>query len=214
MNPRSEEKVETIDRAVKVLLAGALLSLGLVPCATAGPVTTYTYTGPGFTSWTGTDSSSAETNLSGSFTVSSPLGDGLTDATITPTSFSFTDGYSTLTNLNTSGGGDEAVFSIWTNGSGQITAWSYTLIGGSPVVYMESSYISGTLDDVTYDPVAGVPPAADYTNEAQVAEESETTPVAWVPSSGATTPEPTSLLLLSTGLLVLGIMRLRRKQIA
>jgi hypothetical protein len=209
MRPRSEERVQAID--VQVLLAGALLSIILAPSVRAAPVT-YTYTGPAFTTFTGAAVCPVQCDLSGSFTVSSALPGGLTNATITPTSFSFTDGLNTLTNLNTTGAGDQANFLLFsTNGAGQITQWEIILQHISLAQFETFSSISGGVpEDKTWignpgttsgtalvDGIAGGPSGS------------------WVPSTPTTTtPEPTTLGLLSTGLLGLGITLTRRKKIA
>jgi hypothetical protein len=54
MKPGSEEQVQAIGRAVRVLPAGALLAIGLAPSAGAGTV--YTYTGNPLTVFFGSDS--------------------------------------------------------------------------------------------------------------------------------------------------------------
>jgi len=207
MRPPSEETVQAMDRAVRVLLAGALLTIVLAPAAIAGPVTTYTYTGPAFTTFTGVAACPVQCDLSGWFTVSSPLAANLTNATITPTSFSFTDGLNTLTNLNTTGTFDQANFLLFsTNGAGQITQWEIIL-----------QHV-GLAEMETFSSISGGAPS----DEAWIGNPGTTSGTAlwvgaaggssgpWVPSTlTTTTPEPTSLLLLGTGLLGLGIMRLR-----
>ncbi len=209
MKPRSEEKVQAINWAVRVLLVGALLSIVLAPAAKAGPITTYTYTGPAFTTFTGVAACPVQCDLSGSFTVSSPLAGGLINATITPTSFSFTDGLNTLTNLNTTGGGDQANFLLFsTNSFAQITQWEVILQHVSLGEMETYGSIGGPSADETW---IGNPGTTSGT--ASWAGEGGTSSP-WVPSSPAGIPEPTTFLLLRTGLLGLGIMRLRRKQIA
>jgi len=212
MRPRLEKRVQAIDRAVTVLLGGALLSIGLAPTAKAGPITTYTYTGPAFTTLTGAAACPVQCDLSGSFTVSSPLAGGLINATITPTSFSFTDGLNTLTNLNTTGAFDQADFLLFsTNGAGQITQWEIILQHVS-LAEMEtySSISGGAPADETW---IGNPGTTSGTASWVGTAGGSSGP--WVPSTpSTTTPEPTTLMLLSTGLLGFGIMLLRRKQIA
>ena len=212
MRPRSQRMVRAID--VRALLAGALLSIVLAPSAWAAPVT-YTYTGPAFTTFTGIAACGVQCNLSGSFTVSSALTGGLTNVTITPTSFSFTDGLNTLTNLNTMDAGDQALFLLFsTNGAGQITQWEITLQDISVAQFETLSSISGGIpEDKTWIGNPGT-----TTGTALVDGIAGGPSGSWVPSTPSTppslTPEPTSLLLLSTGLLGLGMMLLRRKQIA
>jgi len=215
MKSQSEVKFQAIGKAVRVLLVGALLSLGPAPSLRAGPITTYTYTGSAFTVFGGTDVGACppECNLSGSFTVSNPLAGGLTNAAITPTSFMFTDGSTAvLTNTNTTGTGDEASFQITTNGAGVIIAWDINLEDVS-VALMESynGNCSGTPFDESWNaPLTGFNNFAQWQGTGGCPSGGT-----WVSSNpSTTTPEPTTLMTLSTGLLGLGIMRLRRKQIA
>jgi len=111
----------------KVFLA-VLLSACLLPLVFSRPAladgATYTYQGPAFnpsefSGSYGCTNGVGECAISGSFTVGAALGDNLSDAVITPTSFSFTDGNSTWTNANNSFTDVE----VWTDATGNITSW-------------------------------------------------------------------------------------------
>jgi YVTN family beta-propeller protein len=86
--------------------------------------TTYNITGNPFTTFTGAASCSPDCNVTGSFTLAQPLAPNLSNATITPTSFSFSVGTSNLTQANTT---SASFSSVSTDASGSITAWSISL---------------------------------------------------------------------------------------
>ncbi len=98
------------------LLAALLLS---APLLTA-QVTTYSYIGQDFTYASGAYTTGD--SVTGSFTVSSPLADNLnTLTTISPTSFSFTDGVDTIS--SNSSDLTDVQFEVETNATGGLTAW-------------------------------------------------------------------------------------------
>ncbi|HKM67458.1 MAG TPA: choice-of-anchor D domain-containing protein [Candidatus Acidoferrum sp.] len=86
--------------------------------------TTYNITGNPFTSFTGGVSCSPYCNVLGSFTLAQPLAPNLSNATILPTSFSFSVGTSNLTQSNAT---SSSFGSISTDASGNITSWSISL---------------------------------------------------------------------------------------
>jgi len=95
-----------------------LVGLAVLGSAEAYADVIYTYTGRDFT--TADPPYTLADRVTGYFTLSQPLGDGLQNATITPLSFSFSDGVQTITNLSAN------VFAhfqnIYTDGSGMPTA--------------------------------------------------------------------------------------------
>ena len=106
------------------LLPGLMMGLCLF-AASAQADTIYTYTGNPFTVFSGLDVCPPVCNISGSFTLASPLAANLPFGTITPTAFSFTDGSITIT-----GGGPR--FEVATNSSGDISFWEIALGSGQP----------------------------------------------------------------------------------
>ena len=106
------------------LLVASLCSIfvfGSAPAARADSVT-YTYTGNAFTSCNGAYAPGPCGGITVTFTMSSPLGDNLSQQNINSllTSFSVSDGTLTLNQSDSS----IATFIVSTNGSGEITQWS------------------------------------------------------------------------------------------
>jgi hypothetical protein len=100
---------------LSVVLAAALCAMG-PPHSTAD--TTYTYTGNPFT----TAVSPYTTNdfISGSFDLATPLGSNVPLSTISPLSFSFSDGVQTLTNATPS---ILRTFTIQTDATATLAHW-------------------------------------------------------------------------------------------
>jgi len=188
-----------------VLIAGALLMMGLAPSAKADTV--YTYTGNPFTSCVGTYTCGTTPFLSVTFDVTpgTPL-DNLTlfspgsDLTPDIMTFSFSDGSGLdITQANASDFG----FEVSTNGSGAIVNWAILAEIPSP---LDQYQFANT------DNWAG-----------EIADGSESTPYGVGTNGGipgtwtsvvTSTPEPSSSLLLGTGLLGLLALAVKGKRLA
>lgn len=112
----------------KLVISAILLLFSNIVAAT-----TYTFTGPTFTTVAGTYN--VTMSITGSFTTASPLPANMPFTAIGPagsglaTSWSFNDGINTLTNLNSDEfGGFPSGFQISTDASGQISNYSIALI--------------------------------------------------------------------------------------
>jgi hypothetical protein len=176
-------------RICRVAIAACLALLSLPAMAN----TTYTYTGNDFTDvlapYTLSDSVTA------SFTVAATLGDSYAYQQVTPLSFSFSDGVQTITNLNATLPPPE--FDIATDLNGNITAWNIFVFIPSdsvPNVIETNTLINaiGTFGvDLGLDNVVGY--GQNFGN-----------PGTWTSSLSdpppSSTPEPSSLALLGTGM--------------
>ncbi|MGH9510709.1 MAG: hypothetical protein ACRD2U_01090 [Terriglobales bacterium] len=195
-------------------LAFVLCLLGAVPALAD---TVYTYSGNPFSNFSGTDACSAgigECSLQGWFAVASPLAADLTNAAITPESFSFTDGGVTITNLTVNP--DPAgppVFDISTGPDGDISSWligfnnatypqvygaQYTAIctsSNGPQSCLGPGFTAGDSTDIGVSFVGGTPGMASVANN----------PGTW------TVPEPSSFLMIGSEMLAaLGMLSRKR----
>jgi hypothetical protein len=185
--------------AVSLLFSFFALSLALPARADE----TYTYTGNPFTAFSGTDACPPVCSLSGSFTVATPLGDNFAPAFLTLESFSFTDGGFTFT--PTTAVGIEGI-KVGTNALGQIDVWEIDLATASVGGIYQGIYgtiQTGFIFDESY--------VYDQNTSAYLAmANNEDNPGTWTASSSSPSlPEPSGLLLLSTGLLSVAGMRRR-----
>jgi PEP-CTERM motif len=176
--------LETFPMSSKLRFIGRTIAAALVLAAStvAAHADTYDYTGKAMTS----GNLPSGTAITGDFTISGVLGDNLNMVTIDPTSFSFTDGLanSTVTNANDT----SDIFQISTNALGNIIGWDVFV--SSENTFLESyngRYSNENGDSAThtsYDIGLNHNPGT-WTNA----------------TPAAVTPEPSSLLLLGTGIL-------------
>ena len=117
-------------------LVCAVLFLASLSTVVPAQTTTYTYTGNPFTGFSNT-ACPPICRITGSFSVAQPLPQNSTVSLSTPSSFSFTDGFDTITGgANTCGpDGQGACFTLngTTNAQGQIVSWWLDIsIGANP----------------------------------------------------------------------------------
>jgi hypothetical protein len=178
-------------RTLVPLCVGAFLVLVATPSARADAI--YTYSGNDFTVFENPSLLPAGVvALSGSMTLPAPLGSNFS-GNVTPTAFSFTDGATTLTQVNAPLAND--LFSFTTNSSGAITGWDVQLcLAGPgcpmPLIYFETVNTPkwGTDDAILYLAPNG------SSGEAY----NSSSPGVWMDPTAA--PEPSALLLLGSGL--------------
>jgi hypothetical protein len=144
-NPSQEESLVTSKVARVQYIAGCLLVAGFMIHSASSQTTTYTYTGQPFNSFTvSTISCPPICRISGSFTVSQPIPPNLTTLLeITPISYNFTDGYSTVTDATGQIGPGFAIFS--TDANGLPTQWNIQIVGNPSPIYV-NGFLANQLD--------------------------------------------------------------------
>jgi hypothetical protein len=174
-------------------IRAVLFNLVLTTClaASAKANSTYAYNGNPFTDFFGTGSCPPACNISGSFTVSTPLPANESSYFLTPISFSFGDAAFMANPLNSS-----ALIGVDTNTTGTIDGWVIVFSANSGL-FQISSLLTDSSDT---DELAIYNDLDNLTGTAGNVNDDGT----W--SSPSQAPEPSSLALLCVG--VFGLLGL------
>jgi hypothetical protein len=159
----------------------------------ASPVT-YTYTGNDFQ--TATSPYTTSDFVSGFFTLASALGDNLVDDSVTPASYSFSDGVQTITSASPP---TDVTFEVSTDASGNISGWFINLESPSPFFQISTETTPNQEDFGVSSGGEGLNFFAEGT---------------WVMTGGGTSPvpEPGNVAVIGLGLVGIGWVRRKVQQ--
>jgi hypothetical protein len=184
----------------RLVMVSVLLTMGLATCARADTV--YTYTGNTFTAFAGSYTCPPECAITGSFTVPNALAADFPLSNVTPTSYSFTDGNTVLDGANST----VVTFAVDTNQQGSIDQWVIEF--ASPCTFSQPICQTLSTADTAVNGSLDLSNTANSSTYARLPAD----PGTW--EATTTAPEPTSSLLLGSGILGLAAMVFRRKRIA
>ena len=196
-------------------LSGVLcgLVLAVLPSISLAD-TIYTYqgnpfTGVGYTICCGGSGLPFTTDdfVSGSFTVSTPLGASRHLSSVKPLAFSFSDGVDTLTSNDSF---FNFIFDVGTDASGAIANWNIVMESTKipPPGYYGIVTINAALNGVNLPTDSGLAPTAPVPGVYDVYGINGGDPGTWTVSE--TTPEPGSIVLFGSGVVGLAVMIKRR----
>ena len=176
-----------------VVLCGMVVAA--LPSTSAFADTVYTYTGNPFNLGNGPGTTpvlpfTTSDSVSGWFTVATPLGDSVALAPVNAIAYSFTNGVDTITTGEATSFFD---FEIGTDATGAINVWDVDL-GNSVGNYVGTDFgpESGGDLELAIHPETNFDGVAENLND----------PGTWTSNAPiSTTPEPSSIALLGTGLL-------------
>jgi hypothetical protein len=194
MLSKSNEAWRRFALLVRVFTAALVfltLVIGFAPSATADSFT-YSYVGNAYSQFGGTFACPPVCGITGSFTVAAALFPGA-KFYFSPLSFSFTDGKTVLTPSDVT----RSDFSFVTDGFGHIVGWGIELLNPYGEMFLSTNprpCFDCIPVDGSFNPNIG---HAEILNS----------PGTWTASS--TVPEPSSLVMLCSGLL--GLVGMRRR---
>ena len=169
-------------------------------CSSAKADTVYTYTGLQFNFYEAP--AGARTETTAVVDLSAPLGDNLPLEYVTPVSFEMSDGVTTISaGLNAL----RYEFEVSTDGSGNIVEWDVTSFCGLPDCGAGSGGYWG-LETRNIPNGYGVIDQS-YTGALNDLVAVLNGPGTWTSADPVATPEPSSLILLSSGVFGLGFMK-------
>jgi hypothetical protein len=180
-------------RWVPVALLLSVLAIGCAPSARADSFT-YSYVGNAYNQFGGTFACPPVCGITGSFTVAAPLTPNA-NYYFTPLSFSFTDGLTVFTPTSVT----KSDFGVVTNLLGQIIGWN-----------MDWQIPTDEMFSGTNPPGCVGCRVVDGSFDGNIAfAEINDTPGKW--SASSSVPEPSSIVMLCTGLL--GLLGARRRRL-